>query len=105
MLFLNNSVGVVIFIVINGAFLVGKLFVGLNGRVVLVFDLNSQALAAKLYWRWCSRQHKLWAQIITHKYFYGTDPCYISALPLQVCGSMVWHTLKIGAVLVKRGLF
>ena len=67
--------------------------------------LNSQALAAKLYWRWCSGQHQLWARIITHKYFYGADPCSISALPLQGCGSMVWHTLKTGAVLVKRGLF
>ena len=66
---------------------------------------NSQALAAKIYWRWCSGQHQLWAHIITHKYFYGADPCSLSTLPVQGCGSLVWHTLKIGAMLVKRGLF
>ena len=67
--------------------------------------LNSQALATKLCWRWCSGQHQLWARIITHKYFDGVDPCSVSTLPLEGHVSMVWHTLKIGAVLVKRGLF
>ena len=38
MLFLDNSFGVVIYVVLNGAFLVGQLFVGLKRRVVLVFD-------------------------------------------------------------------
>ena len=38
MLFLGTSFGVVIFLVLNGVFLVGQLFVGLKRRVVLVFD-------------------------------------------------------------------
>jgi len=67
--------------------------------------LSSQALAAKIYWRWCSGQYQLWNPIITHKYFHGNDPCSVFTLPLEGRGSMVWHTLKTGVMLVKRGLF
>ena len=33
--------------------------------------LSSTALAAKLYWRWCVEQDRVWARILSHKYMYG----------------------------------
>ena len=67
--------------------------------------LCGQALAAKLYWRWCSNQSQLWAHILSYKYYPGVDPPDISRLPLEGRGSMVWNTLKLGANLVKHSLF
>ena len=36
-------------------------------------DLVVTALAAKLYWQWCSSQDQEWAMIITHKYLPGVE--------------------------------
>lgn len=61
----------------------------------------SEALAAKLYWHWCSSQSQLWACILSHKYFPGVEPLDISRFSLEGNGSMVWNNLKIGAHVVK----
>ena len=67
--------------------------------------LNGRVLAAKLYWRWCTNQHQLWARILTHKYFPNIDVVEVHRFPLERRGSMIWNTLKFGAQLVKDGLF
>lgn len=45
-----------------------KRFGGLGLRQSL---LSGIALAAKLYWRWCVEQDRVWARILSHKYFFG----------------------------------
>ncbi|WP_258317678.1 hypothetical protein, partial [Escherichia coli] len=55
--------------------------------------LCGQALATKLYWRWCSNQSKLWACILSYKYYPCVDLPDISRIPLEGRGSMVWNTL------------
>jgi hypothetical protein len=67
--------------------------------------LIGEALAAKLYWRWCNEQDKSWAKIISHKYLPEISPIDISRYPLVGKGSSLWDTLKKGAMLIKDGLF
>ena len=42
--------------------------------------LNGQVLVVKLYWRWCTNEHQLWAHILTHKYFLYIDVVQSSPL-------------------------
>lgn len=67
--------------------------------------LNGKALAAKLYWRWCTHQHQLWARILNHKYLRGVASFEVPRYPLEGSGSMIWLTLKVGAQLIKDALF
>ncbi|XP_057868067.2 uncharacterized protein LOC131075253 [Cryptomeria japonica] len=68
-------------------------------------SLNGKALAAKLYWRWCTHQHQLWARILNLKYLRGVASFEVPRYPLEGGGSMIWHTLKVGAQLIKDALF
>lgn len=67
--------------------------------------LHSQVLVAKLYWRWCSNQHQLWARILTQKYLGSIDSWNVPHCQLEGRGSVICHTLKVGAQLIKRGNF
>ena len=67
--------------------------------------LSGTALAAKLYWRWCVEQDRVWTRILSHKYFFGIPQNDIPRYSLVGKGSMIWNTLKKGAALIKGGLF
>ena len=67
--------------------------------------LSGTALAAKLYWRWCVEQDRVWTRILSHKYFFGIPQNDIPRYSLAGKGSMIWNTLKKGAALIKGGLF
>ena len=43
--------------------------------------------------------------ILSQKYLLGILPLDISRYPLGGKGSVIWHTLKKGAKLIKDGLF
>ncbi|XP_059066340.1 uncharacterized protein LOC131061549 [Cryptomeria japonica] len=79
-----------------------KRFGGLGLRQSL---LSGIALAAKLYWRWCVEQDRVWARILSHKYFFGIPQRDIPRYSLAGKGSTIWNTLKKGAVLIKGGFF
>ena len=44
--------------------------------------LTGEALAAKLYWRWCNEQDKSWAMVLSQKYLLGISHLDISRYPL-----------------------
>ena len=67
--------------------------------------LTGEALVAKLYWRWCIEQDKVWAMVLSQKYLPGIPHLDISRYPLGGKGSVIWDTLKKGAKLIKDGLF
>ncbi|XP_057831111.2 uncharacterized protein LOC131041899 [Cryptomeria japonica] len=67
--------------------------------------LNGQALAAKLYCHWCTSKNQLWVRILTHKYLPNVNVFDVSCFPVEGRGSMICNTLKLGAQLVKNGLF
>ena len=50
-------------------------------------------------------QDRVWARILTQKYFLGIPQKDIPQYSVSGKGSMIWNTLKKGAALIKGGLF
>ena len=67
--------------------------------------LTGTTLAAKLYWRWCVEQDRVWARILTQKYFPRIPQKDIPRCNVAGKGSVIWNTLKKGVALIKGGLF
>lgn len=75
---------------------------GLGLRQVILFE---EALAAKLYQRWCVEQDHGWAKLLAYKYMQRIPIQEVPRYPFEGKGSMIWYTLKKGASLIKEGLF